>query len=173
MRMLQRSVVRPFLDSTRSSELRSFIGGCHQNSGSHICHVSRWLLQLLALRCFAVPTKPFTACSQRLSACHLPSPTVLPYHPNAVPTSLASSFLTHQIQDGVDGFQSPPWLCSVSELLHMKPPGRCALRSDDQHLFLVPWTKLKTFGDRAFAVAGPRVWNSVRLSICRCEHFQS
>ena len=30
------------------------------------------------------------------------------------------------------------------------------MRSDDQHLLLVPRTKCKTFGDRAFAVAGPR-----------------
>ena len=53
----------------------------------------------------------------------------------------------------------------VTDLLHIKPPGRYAMRSDDQHLLLVPRTKCKTFGDRAFAVAGPRVWNSLPLAV--------
>ena len=53
----------------------------------------------------------------------------------------------------------------ITDLLHIKPPGRYAMRSDDQHLLLVPRTKCKTFGDRAFAVAGPRVWNSLPLTV--------
>ena len=53
----------------------------------------------------------------------------------------------------------------ITDLLHIKPPGRYAMRSDDQHLLLVPRTKCKTFGDRAFAVAGPRVWNSLPLAV--------
>ena len=53
----------------------------------------------------------------------------------------------------------------ITELLHIKPPGRQALRGDDQHLLLVPRTKCKTFGDHAFAVGGPRVWNSLPLAI--------
>ena len=47
----------------------------------------------------------------------------------------------------------------IRELLELKPLSRYALRSDTQNLLKVPHTKCKTFGDRAFAVAGPRVWN--------------
>ena len=53
----------------------------------------------------------------------------------------------------------------ITDLLHIKPPGRYEMRSDDQHLLLVPRTKCKTFGDRALAVAGPRVWNSLPLAV--------
>ena len=45
----------------------------------------------------------------------------------------------------------------IRELLELKPLSRYALRSDTQNLLKVPRTKCKTFGDRAFAVAGPRV----------------
>ena len=81
---------------------------------------------------------------------------------------LASYCLPDQIQDSVDSLQSAQWLLPVlhiTDLLHIKPPGRYAMRSDDQHLLLVPRTKCKTFGDRAFAVAGPKVWNSLPLAV--------
>jgi exonuclease III len=53
----------------------------------------------------------------------------------------------------------------IRELLELKPLSRYALRSDTQNLLKVPRTKCKTFGDRAFAVAGPRVWNQLPLDI--------
>ena len=53
----------------------------------------------------------------------------------------------------------------IRELLELKPLSRYALRSDIQNLLKVPRTKCKTFGDRAFAVAGPRVWNQLPLDI--------
>ena len=34
-----------------------------------------------------------------------------------------------------------------------------SLRSSTQRMLVVPRTKLKTFGDRAFSVASPSVWN--------------
>ena len=36
-----------------------------------------------------------------------------------------------------------------------------ALRSQSQHISLVPKTRLKTCGDRAFSHAGPILWNSL------------
>ena len=53
----------------------------------------------------------------------------------------------------------------IRELLELKPLSRYALRSDTQNLLKVPRTKCKTFGDRAFAVAGPRVWSQLPLDI--------
>ena len=35
------------------------------------------------------------------------------------------------------------------------------LRSSSKHLLTVPKSKLKTFGDRAFSVCGPKLWNDL------------
>ncbi|KAL3056304.1 hypothetical protein OYC64_018905 [Pagothenia borchgrevinki] len=52
----------------------------------------------------------------------------------------------------------------ISELLHRYTPAR-ALRSADQLLLIVPKTRLKTRGHRAFAAAGPRLWNTLPLHV--------
>jgi hypothetical protein len=51
----------------------------------------------------------------------------------------------------------PPY---ISDLLTPKHIG-CynSLRSNEQNLLIVPKTMRKTFGDRAFAKAGPFLWN--------------
>ncbi len=48
----------------------------------------------------------------------------------------------------------------LSDQLHPYNPTR-NLRSGDQRLLSVPRSRLKHRGDRAFAVAGPRLWNSL------------
>lgn len=57
--------------------------------------------------------------------------------------------------------QAPSYL---SELLHLYTPTR-SLRSCDLNLLSVPQSRLKCRGDRAFSVAGPRLWNSLPLEI--------
>ena len=39
------------------------------------------------------------------------------------------------------------------------------LRSSSQHLLQVPFTRKGFFGDRAFGVAGPRLWNELPLEL--------
>ncbi len=56
---------------------------------------------------------------------------------------------------------APPYL---SELIVVHNPAR-SLRSQTKHLLLVPRARLKCRGDRAFAVAGPKLWNNLPLSI--------
>ena len=56
---------------------------------------------------------------------------------------------------------APPYL---TELLHPYAPTR-SLRSADQLLLRVPKTKRKLRGDRAFAVAAPKLWNDLPLHI--------
>ncbi|XP_042341014.1 uncharacterized protein LOC121942011 [Plectropomus leopardus] len=56
---------------------------------------------------------------------------------------------------------APPYL---SELLQPYTPLR-SLRSADQLLLSVPKTKRKLRGDRAFAVAAPKLWNDLPLHI--------
>ena len=52
----------------------------------------------------------------------------------------------------------------LRNLLHWHLPSR-TLRSADELLLKVPKTRLKTFGDRAFQAAAPRLWNSIPISI--------
>uniref|UniRef100_A0A8C6NRV6 Reverse transcriptase domain-containing protein n=1 Tax=Nothobranchius furzeri TaxID=105023 RepID=A0A8C6NRV6_NOTFU len=56
---------------------------------------------------------------------------------------------------------APPYLAS---LLQPYTPAR-SLRSENLVLLSVPRTRLKTGGDGAFAVAGPKLWNELPLSI--------
>ncbi len=52
----------------------------------------------------------------------------------------------------------------LSNLLSLHSPARC-LRSSNQKLVLVPRSRLKKKGDRAFVIAGPKLWNSLPVSI--------
>ena len=40
-----------------------------------------------------------------------------------------------------------------------------SLRSNFQDLLIQPTCKTKTYGDRAFSVCGPKIWNTVPLEI--------
>ncbi|XDV53534.1 hypothetical protein PO909_022010, partial [Leuciscus waleckii] len=57
--------------------------------------------------------------------------------------------------------QAPGYL---SDLLHQYIPSR-SLRSGDQNLILIPHSRLKRRGDRAFSVTGPRLWNDLPVEI--------
>ena len=52
----------------------------------------------------------------------------------------------------------------LADLLHQHTPSR-SLRSSDAGLLSIPRTKLKSFGDRAFSVAAPTLWNSLPAEI--------
>ena len=52
----------------------------------------------------------------------------------------------------------------LSDLINVKKSTRC-LRSSDSIILSYPRSRLKLRGDRAFSVAGPRMWNSLPLSV--------
>ncbi len=52
----------------------------------------------------------------------------------------------------------------VTDLINVYQSSR-SLRSNDQLLLMVPRSRLKFRGDRAFSVAAPRLWNALPLSI--------
>lgn len=52
----------------------------------------------------------------------------------------------------------------VCELLHRYTPGR-SMRSSSLNLLLIPPSKLKSYGDRAFSVCAPKLWNSLPKQI--------
>ncbi len=53
---------------------------------------------------------------------------------------------------------------NLSECLHLYTPSR-SLQSCVQALLVVPHVRLKRRGERAFAVAAPRLWNALPLEI--------
>ena len=57
---------------------------------------------------------------------------------------------------------APPY---ISDLLIPKHIGSYSLRSNEQNLLIVPKTMRKAFGDRAFAKAGPFLWNELLADI--------
>jgi hypothetical protein len=57
---------------------------------------------------------------------------------------------------------SPAYL---KDLLALKPMRHASLRSNDLNLLDVPRTSVPSYGDRAFSVAAPKLWNSLPSSI--------
>ena len=53
----------------------------------------------------------------------------------------------------------------LSHLLIHYTSGRRGLRSENAHLLFIPRTQRSSYGDRAFCVAGPRLWNSLPIHI--------
>ena len=60
----------------------------------------------------------------------------------------------------------------ISDLLETYKPAR-NLRSSGRKLLVVPRSKLKSYGDRAFSVAAPRLWNDILDSIKCSEDLSS
>ena len=48
----------------------------------------------------------------------------------------------------------------ISDLLETYEPTR-SLRSSCRNLLVIPRTKLKSYGDRAFSVSAPKLWNDI------------
>ena len=55
----------------------------------------------------------------------------------------------------------------ISDLLNFKTYSR-SLRSSRKEYLVVPRSRLKTYGDRAFSIAGPKLWNDLPLEIRKC-----
>ncbi|KAF3694391.1 hypothetical protein EXN66_Car010067 [Channa argus] len=59
-----------------------------------------------------------------------------------------------------------------TSLLYVHSPCR-SFRSADQLLLDVPKTRRKLRGDRAFAVAGPNLWNALALQVRQASSLSS
>ena len=56
----------------------------------------------------------------------------------------------------------------ISDLLNFKTYSR-SLRSSSKEYLAVPRSRLKTYGDRAFSIAGPKLWKTyLNLEIRKC-----
>ena len=81
--------------------------------------------------------------------------------------ALASSPPTSSVQAGRASVQSAAWASPTvldGRLSTRCRCGRRQLRSSDAVTFLVPRTRT-CLGDRAFGVAGPRLWNALPISL--------
>ena len=74
--------------------------------------------------------------------------------------------LTYKCQNAL----APQYL---SGLLHKKPTLSRTLRSADLDLLSVPNANKRTFGDRAFSVAAPTLWNSLPIEIRHASTLDS
>jgi len=72
---------------------------------------------------------------------------------------------THKCLNGL----APEYL---SSRLQKYIPGR-SLRSADQHLLVEQKVKLKSYGERAFSIAAPKLWNELPLDLRKCENLHS
>ena len=52
----------------------------------------------------------------------------------------------------------------ISDLLETYKPTR-SLRSSSRNLLVIPRSKLKSYGDRAFSVSAPKLWNDIPKTI--------
>ena len=64
---------------------------------------------------------------------------------------------------------SPEYL---SELLD-KSKHTCNLRSQSQQLLSVPKSRTVIYGDRAFSVCAPKLWNELPFQLCMSSNFQA
>jgi len=60
----------------------------------------------------------------------------------------------------------------IADLIQIYAPAR-SLRSESQFQLAVPKTRLKTRGDRAFSVVGPKLWNSLPLHVRNASTVES
>jgi hypothetical protein len=60
----------------------------------------------------------------------------------------------------------------IHELLKEYIPPR-TLRSSDHGKLIVPHTRTKRYGERAFSYAAPKLWNNLPINIRKCQSIQS
>ena len=68
-----------------------------------------------------------------------------------------------QVHKSLNGM-APKYL---SDKLTLKP--NIGLRSDNSRKLRIPDSRLKSYGDRAFSVAGPTLWNDLPKELRLCE----
>ena len=70
--------------------------------------------------------------------------------------------------------EAPKYLCDLLSIEERSGISR-SLRSyqEDASIYRTPFTKLKTFADRSFSVAGPKIWNGLPVDLRRSGSIDS
>ena len=68
----------------------------------------------------------------------------------------------------------PKYLCDLLDI-EVRTGISKSLRSyqDEVTLYRIPFARHKTFADRSFNVAGPKIWNSLPVELCLSETVNS
>jgi len=129
--------------------------------------------------CLALPTNSWSDYSQfrmQLPVWWLVHDALRSYHSGAEGPPLAASPAAHTVQNGDAGAQVPKWTCAgiSHHRLLLGCSRRSGTRSAGRQMLKV--VRMNTsFGDRSFAAAAPRVWNSlpdaVRISAVSEDAF--
>ena len=62
----------------------------------------------------------------------------------------------------------------LKDLLTKKPTVRSLRNSaEDQHNYVIPFNKHKTFGDRSFSYCGPHLWNSLPTDMKTVQEYSN
>ena len=62
--------------------------------------------------------------------------------------------------------KAPKYLCELLKIeLRTEISRRLRSHQDNSVLYKIPFTKAKTFADKSFGVAGPRIWNGLPIDV--------
>jgi len=133
---------------------------------TYVHFMSPGLLQLVVLRHHQRSDEPSAVCSECGCTFGVGRSTLWPHNAGATGAALASDWASSGFQDGHPGLlvklslsgMAPPYLAVDCQLV--SDVGRHQLRSANSRTCIVRWTH-SSYGDRCFAAAGPRLWNSL------------
>ena len=97
---------------------------------------------------------------------------VWPHHPAPLSTALVEGERADWFQAGCPRVEMSAWDCSVIPC-RWTLPAAVSLRSTSSPSLIVRYTRRSTIGDRAFPVAGSRVWNSLPQHVSLHPHCLS
>ena len=141
--------------------------GSDQDFSPCLCYMQAGLLQKWTivwgpLICPAAAATGTELCATR----HQPSTQVCAYNASIIKSALAPSEVAHQFQNFGPCLQVAPW---PGPALPRRPSPAVhtsgSLRSADQHILQPGKARLRTYGERAFEYAGPKLWNNLPLHI--------
>ena len=70
--------------------------------------------------------------------------------------------------------EAPRYLCDLLDIDERSGISRSLrLYQEDVIAYRIPFAKLKTFADRSFSVAGPRIWNGLLADLWHSESVNS
>ena len=70
--------------------------------------------------------------------------------------------------------EAPKYLCELLKIEQRTGiPRRLRSYQDNGVLYRIPFTKSKTFADRSFGVAGPRIWNGLPINLQQSGTIES
>ena len=148
--------IRPCLDfSSTESLVHAFISSRVDYCNSLLYGISKQnLVKLQRLQnaaarlCLQIPRKALIPSKSLLSQLH--------WLPVEYRINFKILLITFKALNGL----APPYIFFLT-----RRTSPCTLRSFDSELLVVPKTRTKTFGDRAFPNCAPRLWNDLLLAI--------